>query len=148
VNDLAAGRRAVAGFRHLFPSLADVRLTDMWGGPIDVSPDHVPRFGTLPGGRVHYGFGYSGNGVGPSHLGGRILAGLVLGSDEPVTRLPIVSSRARPFPPEPLRYVGARVLREAMVRREDAEQTGRTAPWWLRELTRLPRRLGYRLGPD
>jgi hypothetical protein len=35
-----------------------------------------------------------------------------------------------------------------MVRREDAEQTGRTAPWWLRELTRLPRRLGYRLGPD
>jgi glycine/D-amino acid oxidase-like deaminating enzyme len=147
INDLSAGRRAVAGFRHLFPSLGDVRLTDMWGGPIDVSPDHVPRFGTLPGGRVHYGFGYSGNGVGPSHLGGRILAALVLGSDEPVTRLPIVGSRARPFPPEPFRYVGARALREAMIRREDIEEAGRRAPWWLRQLTAVPRRLGYHLGP-
>ena len=148
VNDLSAGRRAVAGFRHLFPMLDDVRLTDMWGGPIDVSPDHVPRFGTLPGGRVHYGFGYSGNGVAPSHLGGRILAALALGSDEAVTRLAIVGSHARPFPPEPLRYAGARVIREAMIRREDLEQAGSRAPWWLRQLTRLPRRLGYRLGPE
>lgn len=148
VNDLSAGRRAVAGFRHLLPSLADVALTDMWGGPIDVSPDHVPRFGTLPGGRVHFGFGYSGNGVAPSHLGGRILAALTLGSDEPLTRLPIVGSRARPFPPEPLRYLGARIMRAAMIHREDGEERGARAPWWLRQLTRLPRRLGYRLGPE
>lgn len=148
VNDLSAGSRAVAGFRHLFPTLANVRLTDMWGGPIDVSPDHVPRFGTLSGGRVHFGFGYSGNGVAPSHLGGRILAALALGSDEPITRLAIVGSGARPFPPEPLRYAGARVIREAIIRREDLEQAGSAAPWWLRQLTRLPRRLGYRLGPD
>ena len=51
-----------------------VRLTDAWGGPIDISPDHVPQFGSLPGGHVHYAFGYSGNGVAPSHLGGRIIA--------------------------------------------------------------------------
>lgn len=148
VNDVSAGRRAIAGFRHLFPSLERVALTEMWGGPIDVSPDHVPRFGTLRGGRIHYGFGYSGNGVGPSHLGGRILAALALGSDEPITRLPIVHSRARAFPPEPLRYAGARLMREAMIRREDGEERGRRAPWWLRELTRIPRRLGYRLGPE
>lgn len=146
-DDVAAARRAAFAFRLFFPQLADVSLTDAWGGPIDISPDHLPRFGTLPGGRVHYGFGYSGNGVAPSHLGGRILAALALESDEPVTRLAVVNPRPHRFPPEPMRYVGARVLREAMIRREDTEEAGRRPAWWLRELTRIPRRLGYHLGP-
>ncbi len=146
-DDLDAARRAAIGFRWFFPVLADVRLTDAWGGPIDVSPDHLPSFGTLPGGRVHYGFGYSGNGVGPSHLGGRILAGLVLDTNEPVTRLAVVRPPAHSLPPEPLRHVGARLLREAMVRREDIEERGEPAAWWLRQLTAVPRRLGYHLGP-
>lgn len=146
-DDLDAGRRAAAGFRWLFPQLADVRLTDMWGGPIDVSAEHLPRVGTLAGGRVHFAFGYSGNGVAPSHLAGRILAGLALDADEPLTRLAIVGRVPRGLPPEPFRYVGARILREAMVRREDAEEAGRRPSWWLRELTRIPRRLGYHLGP-
>jgi glycine/D-amino acid oxidase-like deaminating enzyme len=146
-DDVSSARRAAYAFRWFFPDFSDVRLTDAWGGPIDISPTHLPQFGTLPGTRVHFGFGYSGNGVAPSHLGGRILAGLVLGTDEAVTRLPMVDARVRGFPPEPLRYVGARVLRAAMIRREDGEEAGRTPPRWLRELTRLPRRLGYRLGP-
>jgi glycine/D-amino acid oxidase-like deaminating enzyme len=145
-DDLSAGRRAATGFRWLFPQLADVQLTDMWGGPIDVSGDHLPHFGTIRG-RLHYGFGYSGNGVAPSHLGGRILAALALGTDDAVTRLPIVQRRGRRFPPEPFRYVGARVLREAMIRREDLEEAGHRPPWWLVQLTRIPRRLGYHLGP-
>ena len=148
VDDLPAGRRAAAGFRRIFPQLADVRLTDMWGGPIDVAANHLPRFGTLAGGRVHFGFGYSGNGVAPSHLGGRILAALALGSDDPITRLPIVGGVPRRFPPEPFRYAGARILREALIRREDREEQGRRAGWALRGLTRLPRRLGYHLGPE
>lgn len=147
VDDLAAGRRAIEGFRALFPQLADVRLTDMWGGPIDVSADHLPRIGALAGGRLHFAFGYSGNGVAPSHLAGRILAARVLGSDEPLTRLPIVGRVPRRLPPEPFRYVGARILREAMIRREDGEEAGQRPATWLRELTRLPRRLGYHLGP-
>ncbi len=148
VDDLASGRRAAAGFRRMFPELADVQLTDMWGGPIDVGADHLPRFGTLTGGRIHFGCGYSGNGVAPSHLGGRILAGLVLGSDDPVTRLPLVGEVPRRFPPEPFRYVGARVLREALIRREDGEELGRRANLGLRALTSLPRRLGFHLGPE
>ncbi len=147
-DDHRSSARAAYAFRLFFPQLDDVRLTDAWGGPIDVSPTHLPRFGTLPGGRVHFGFGYSGNGVAPSHLGGRILAALACGSEEALTRLPIVGPPARRFPPEPFRFVGARILREAMVRREDREELGRRAPWALRQLTRLPRRLGYQLGPE
>ncbi len=146
-DDLAAGRRAIRGFRTLFPQLADVRLVDMWGGPIDVSADHLPRVGTLADGRLHFAFGYSGNGVAPSHLAGRILAARTLASDEPITRLPIVGPVPRRLPPEPFRYLGARILREAMIRREDGEEEGRPPSPWLRELTRAPRRLGYHLGP-
>lgn len=146
-DDTAAARRAAAAFRWFFPQLADVPLTDAWGGPIDMSADHLPFFGTLRGGRVHYGIGYSGNGVAPSHLGGRILAALCLESDEALTRLPLVRTPRPAFPPEPLRYVGARLLRKAMVEREDGEEAGRPPTWWLRQLSGLPRRLGYRLGP-
>jgi glycine/D-amino acid oxidase-like deaminating enzyme len=147
-DDVGSARRAARAFRSLFPMFADVRLTDAWGGPIDVSPDHLPRFGSLPGGRVHYAVGFSGNGVAPSHLAGRVLAALALESDEPITRLPMVGPPRQNLPPEPFRLVGARLIRAAIMRREAAELAGRRASWPLRQLTALPRRLGYHLGPD
>lgn len=59
-------------------------------------------------------------------LGGRILAALATGraGDDAAASLPIVGNGATPraFPPEPLRGLGARVFREAMVRREEAEE--------------------------
>ena len=52
-----------------------------WGGPIDVSPTHLPTIAALPGGRAWAAFGYTGNGVGPSHLLGRAMAELATGRD-------------------------------------------------------------------
>jgi glycine/D-amino acid oxidase-like deaminating enzyme len=146
-DDIGSARRAALAFRTLFPQLTDVRLTDAWGGPIDVAGDHLPRFGRIRGWPVYYAVGFSGNGVGPSHLAGRVLAALALDSDETITRLGLVGPPPGRLPPEPLRYIGARILRTAIVRREALELGGRRAPWWLRQLTALPRRLGYHLGP-
>jgi glycine/D-amino acid oxidase-like deaminating enzyme len=146
--DRDAARRAAFAFRWFFPQLRDVRLTDAWGGPIDVSSDHLPHVWSSGGGRVHVAAGYSGNGVAPSHLLGRILAARVLGSDEPLTRLPIVGRARRRFPPEPVRHVGARLLRAAMISREDAEEAGRKPGRIVRLVTRVPRWLGYPLGPS
>ena len=148
-HDTASARRAAEGLRRWFPSLADVRIDDAWGGPIDVSDDHRPWFGTLPGGRIHFGLGYSGNGVAPAVLGGRILAALAAGRrDDEAAGLPIVGATPRAFPPEPFRYLGARVFREAMVRREAAEEGGRSPSRIVRAISRIPRRLGYHLGPE
>ena len=151
-HDIASARRAAEGLRRWFPSLADVRIDDAWGGPIDITDDHRPWFGTLPGGRVHHGVGYSGNGVAPAILGGRILAALATGRarDDEAASLPIVGERATPraFPPEPFRSVGARVFRESMVVRERAEEAGREPSRVVRAITRIPRRLGYHLGPE
>ena len=146
VADRTAVARAAAGFRHLFPMLADVRIDDAWGGPIDISADRLPSLGSMYGGRVHYAHGYSGNGVGPSRLAGRILAALTDGGQDPLARLPIVGARTRPFPPEPFRYVGARLIREALVRKDDAEQVDRRPNVLVRLIARLPRLLGYRMG--
>ncbi len=148
-RDLDSVGLAARGFRRVFPMLADVALEDAWGGPIDIAPNHLPTFGTLPGGVVHFGHGYSGTGVGPSHLGGGILAALALDRrDDPVLELPLVGSRPRRFPPEPFRYAGARIVREAIVAAEQAEDLGGRANPVLRALTRVPRRMGYDLGPD
>ena len=148
-DDATSTRRAAAGLRRLFPSLRDVRIEDAWGGPIDITSDHLPYFGTLPGGRVHFGHGYSGNGVAPAVLGGRLLAALAAGhDDDPALQLGLHGRLPRAFPPEPFRYAGARVVREAIVRREQAEERDVAVNPLLRELTRLPRRLGYHLGPE
>lgn len=148
-DDLVSARRAAAGLRRLFPSLRDVRIEDAWGGPIDITSDHLPVFASLPGRPIHYGHGYSGNGVAPSVLGGRILAALALERAEaPVLLLPLVGTVPRAFPPEPLRYLGVRVVREAIVRTELAEERGERPSRVLRALSRLPRRFGYHLGPE
>src|SRR5467141_902695 len=76
-------------------------IVDAWGGPIDVSPTHLPAFGSL-GPNVHYALGYTGNGVAPSNLAGRVLADLVTGADSEEVRLPMVNSPSRAFPPQPL----------------------------------------------
>ena len=149
-HDAGSARRAADGLRRWFPSLADVRIEDAWGGPIDIDDDHRPWFGTLPGGRVHFGLGYSGNGVAPAALGGRILASLATGRGDEWSSLPIAGPQAMPraFPPEPLRYLGARAIREAIVRREQAEESGRRPNPIAKAISRLPRRLGYHLGPE
>lgn len=150
-RDLGSAMLAARGFRRLYPQLRDVALDDAWGGPIDIAPNHLPSFTTLPPGNIHAGHGYSGSGVGAALLGGRILAALALRrrpEDEPLLRLPVVGHRARRFPPEPFRFIGARVIREAIVAREQREDEGRRAPSPLRALTRLPRAMGYDLGPE
>ena len=145
-DDRRAVERAAAGLHRIFPTLGGVRLDDAWGGPIDVSSDRLPAIGSSHGGRVHFAHGYSGNGVGPSRLAGRVLAALVDGGNDPIARLAVVGARTRRFPPEPIRYVGARLVREALVRRDDTEDRGRRPGTLVRLTSRLPRLLGYRIG--
>jgi glycine/D-amino acid oxidase-like deaminating enzyme len=146
--DPASVRVVVDHFRRWFPSFADARIEAAWGGPIDVSATHLPFYGTLPGGSVHHGFGYTGNGVGPSALGGRILAKLALGIEDDDTRLPIVTEGPVPFPPEPFKSIGVAAISTAILRKDDAEDQGRRVGPLTSFLARLPERVGSNLGPS
>ena len=138
---------AIADLHRMFPQIRDVPIEAGWGGPIDVAGGHVPFFGTFERGNVHYGLGYTGNGVGPSHLGGQILVRRALGADGSVLELPIVDLRPKAFPPEPFRSPGAFVANQAILRKDQAEDQGREPSPLVDFVARLPRRLGYDLGP-
>ena len=126
-----------------FPQLRSRAVTHAWGGPIDVSPTHLPIFGSR--GAVHHGYGFTGNGVGPSYLGGEILARLALDHRDELTRLAIVEPDRKLFPPEPLRWLGGSLIRSALVRRDDAEDAGRSVDPLTSLVASLPRRLGLHL---
>lgn len=140
-------RRVAADLARWFPPFADVRIEAAWGGPINVSGLTMPFFGsTGRHGNVHYGLGYTGNGVGPSHLGGKILAALATHAEDGFTRLAVVSREPKPFPPEPLRSIGAALVNAAVLREDDLADAGRRPDPITRFVARLPRRLGYNLG--
>jgi glycine/D-amino acid oxidase-like deaminating enzyme len=145
-HDKRAVMQAAEGFRLMFPTFADVPLEDAWGGPIDVSPTHLPVFGSLAPGNVHFAVGYTGNGVAPTHLAGQVLADLVTGRDTDAVRLPMVNPKPRLFPPQPFRSWGAAVVRQAMIAKETAEEQGRHPNFLVSQLARMPRRMGYLLG--
>ena len=78
---LARGWKVAASTARFFPALEGRRIEQAWGGPIDVSPSHLPVVGEIEDG-LHCAFGYTGHGVGPSYMVGRSLASLALGRDD------------------------------------------------------------------
>jgi glycine/D-amino acid oxidase-like deaminating enzyme len=141
--DSRAVETARGGLLAMFPKLRGRSITHAWGGPIDVSPTHLPIFGSR--GRIHHGFGFTGNGVGPSHLGGEILARLALDRRDALTGLALVEPDRKLMPPEPLRWVGGTAIRAALVRRDSAEDDGRRPDPLTAFVASLPRRLGLHL---
>jgi glycine/D-amino acid oxidase-like deaminating enzyme len=134
----ARSAEVLSDFRRNYPSLSDVPIAHDWSGPIDRTPDSLPVLGRL-GGRRHivYGVGWSGNGVAPSLIGGRILSSLALGRTDEWSTHPLVDRRAPRFPPEPIRYLGARVVRAAVASRERAERRDQRPSWLAVKLSAL-----------
>ncbi len=145
-TDRPSVARAEAGLHRLLPAFRDVRVERAWGGPIDVSADHFPFFGTVGESRVHYAAGYSGNGVGPSWLGGQILASLALGTEDEWTGLPLRRCNTKSLPPEPFKRFGGGVVRTSIMAVEEAEEEGRRPALAARVGASLPRLFGLRLG--
>jgi putative aminophosphonate oxidoreductase len=124
----AALARQIADF---MPQLEGTPIAASWNGPSDRSVTGLPFFGRLPGHQeICYGFGYSGNGVGPTRIGGEILASLALGEDNAWSRSPLVTGPRGLFPPEPVRYLGSLLVRNAIRRKEAAEDAGRRPRAW------------------
>jgi len=124
-----------AALRKFIPELSHTPIAASWNGPSDRSVTGLPFFGKLPGhSNVWYGLGYSGNGVGPTRMGGEILASLALGHDNAWTRSGLVTGPLGYFPPEPIRFIGSHVVRNAIRRQEWAEDHNRPVRAWDRWL--------------
>jgi glycine/D-amino acid oxidase-like deaminating enzyme len=144
--DPAVVRQVRADLLTILPALAERRIEHAWGGPVDVSPNHMPIVGALRDGAIHYVCGFTGNGVGPSRLAGQILARLALDRRDDLTRLAIVEPSLSPVPPEPLRYLGGALVRSALIRKEAREDSGAPASRLAEAMVAAPRRLGIHIG--
>jgi len=139
---------ATAGdrLRAYFPGLTGRRITHAWGGPVDVSPTHIPMIVPLSGGSAYAAAGFTGNGVGPSYMVGRTLASLALDRHDEHSRLPFVDPSPRRVPPEPLHWLGGETIRRALTSKENAELSNRRPGPISRLVSELPRLVGFHIG--
>jgi glycine/D-amino acid oxidase-like deaminating enzyme len=117
-----------------FPQLEGIRFSHRWGGAIDTCSRFFAFYGTALEGRVSYAVGYTGLGVGASRFGAEVALDLADGRDSELVRSPLVQTRPRPFPPEPLRSAGVALTRYELARADRNE--GRRS-LYLRALDRL-----------
>jgi glycine/D-amino acid oxidase-like deaminating enzyme len=144
--DPAAVAVAAARLREYFPGFAGQRITHAWGGPVDVSPTHLPLVVPLPGSSSFAAAGYTGNGVGPSYMVGRTLASLALDRRDEHSCLPFVDPAPRRVPPEPFHWLGGETIRRALVSKEEAELSGRRPNPVSSLVSRIPELIGFHVG--
>lgn len=119
-------REVEKSLRKLYPMLNGTNIESSWTGPIDRSVDGLPFFGRLdehP--NVFFGIGFSGQGVGPTVLGGKILSSLALDEVNEWSKCGLIRDDVEKFPIEPFRYVGSILVREALRRKEGLEDRAR-----------------------
>ncbi len=142
-------RVAAEAAEHLwayFPGLEGKSLTHAWGGPIDASPTHLPLVLPLRGNRAFCAAGYTGNGVGPSHMVGRTLASLALDRRDDHSRLAFVDPTPQEVPPEPFHWLGGELIRTGIMRKENAELEGRDPDPISSLVAKLPQLIGFHIG--
>jgi len=119
------GRRTAAIRSQLvrtYPTLWDAEIADAWSGPIDYSLSGLPFFVRLRDApSVLVCAGFSGDGVGPSRLAGEILAEMATDGGNAGLPKALRTVPTKQLPPEPIRYVGGRLVRAAVARKERAE---------------------------
>lgn len=66
---------------RVFPQLEDARIEFEWGGYIAISINRIPQLGRIEE-NTYYAQGYSGHGLAPSHLAGKLMADAIGGDLE------------------------------------------------------------------
>ena len=128
-------RQALAGY---YPTLSEVPVAAHWTGSIDRTQLGLPLFGRLhthP--NIFYGFGYSGRGIIPTYLGGRILSALVRDERDEWSQCPLVRPIEGGFPPEPVKYVGGALVRRAIEKADALDHQARGHDLLTRQLLKF-----------
>ena len=108
------------------PALRGIPIETSWMGPIDKSFHGIPAAGRFPNDEnIFYGCGFSGNGVGPTKLIGKVLASLVLRRTDEWSSLSLARPLQGEFPGEPVRYLGGKLVRAAVNRNDRLDNSNR-----------------------
>jgi glycine/D-amino acid oxidase-like deaminating enzyme len=115
------------GAAHLasfFPKLAGIQTAQTWGGPISITPDHVPHIGLASDPRILYACGCWGNGMPCGTQNGLTLAELALERSTDNTQAWFVQRRKRLWPgPIIAAFLAGGVI---LKRKQDSRRIGKT----------------------
>ena len=133
------GRDNLRELARVYPELRGAKADFDWAGPIDCTAEHIPVFDHLQGcPNIFFGMGFNGTGIAQTPIAGRILASLVLGLTDRWSGSGLVGLYKRTaLPPEPIRYIGARIVRHAIRLRNAAEIQNKSANALVRFLSNL-----------
>lgn len=104
----------VEAFYKTFPTLEGVGFTHAWSGPIGLTTRMAVHFQHYHGGDMIYAGGYSGFGVTSTRFGARVGLAILDGRDIPEARLGFANSLPGYIPPEPFRWIGAKITMYAL----------------------------------
>ena len=96
--------------------------------------------------RLWAAFGYTGNGVGPSQMVGRVLASLALDRRDDYSRLAVVEPQPERVPGGLAGWAGGNAIRAGMLAKEAAEEEELVAHAIHRGLASIPERIGFHIG--
>lgn len=113
-----------ASFRRHFPALGELEFPYAWGGAICATTRLTPFFGHALGGRVVYGLGFTGHGLGSTRLAGHILAHLALQRAGDLLDLALVRRQPFPYPPEPVRSWSVAAVTRALRQVDEGARPG------------------------
>jgi len=121
----------VQSFYRTFPQLKnEIRFSHAWSGPIGLTTRMAVHYQRYHDGNMVYAGGYSGFGVTASRFGARIGMAILDGVDIPETRLSFATTVPNYIPPEPFRWIGAKITMYALDTLD--EKGGWRRPWiWI-----------------
>ena len=129
--------RLAQSFYRTFPQLADeIRFAYAWSGPIGLTTRMAVHYQKYHGGDMVFAGGYSGFGVTASRFGARVGLAILDQVDIPETRLQFARTLPNYIPPEPFRWLGAKITMYALDTLD--EKGGWRKPW-----VRMVEKMGF-----
>jgi glycine/D-amino acid oxidase-like deaminating enzyme len=101
--------RLAQAFYRTFPQLSDVRFSHAWGGPIDYCSRGSVFAKRYLGDKAVFVAGYTGFGVAASRFGAYMGLNILFDRESPERTLDIANLSPTYIPPEPVRWLAAKV---------------------------------------
>ncbi|SAK84132.1 FAD dependent oxidoreductase [Caballeronia temeraria] len=101
--------RLAEAFYKTFPQLSDVRFSHAWGGPIDYCSRGSVFAKRYLGDKAVFVAGYTGFGVAASRFGAFMGLNILFDRESPERALDIANQSPTYIPPEPVRWLAAKV---------------------------------------
>jgi glycine/D-amino acid oxidase-like deaminating enzyme len=127
--------RLIQSFYRTFPQLADdIKFSHAWSGPIGLTTRMAVHYQKFHRGDMVFAGGYSGFGVTASRFGARVGLAILDRQDIPETRMKFAVTQPNYVPPEPFRWIGAKITMYAL---DTLDEKGGWRKLWVRMVEKM-----------